>query len=300
MARVLVLGGVSWDAIVALERFPSPAPQTLWARDFHEATGSTGAGKALNLARLGEEVTLHATLGEDGPGARIREDLARAGVRLVADPDPGGTERHLNLMDADGARISIYAAYARGPVPVDAARVEALLPAADAIALNIVPSSRALIPAVRRSGRPVWCDLHDWDGRNPWHAEFAGAAQALFLSSDALPGWRAVLEREVAGGKAVAVCTHGRHGSTALTGDGRWLETPAAPGFERVDTNGAGDAFFAGVLHARLAGRDWPDALRAGTLVAGLCVASRELAHPDLSPRRLAAEWARVYGAEGR
>lgn len=299
MPKVLVVGGASWNTMIRLERFPEPRSQTVFAQGWHEAVGETGAGKALNLAKLGTEVTLHAMLGDDAPGARVREALERGGVRLLVDRDPAGTERHVNLMDADGGRISIYVASPTFEPALELDRLEALLPAQDAVALNIHNYARRLIPALRRAGKPVWCDVHDWDGENPYHRDFADAADVLFLSSDALPEYRPFMGRAIAAGKRLVVCTHGRAGSTAATSDGRWIETPIAPGFERRDTNGAGDAFFAGVLHAHLLGLAWERALRVGTLVAGLCVASEELANPGLSPARVDAEYGRVYGADG-
>jgi sugar/nucleoside kinase (ribokinase family) len=245
------------------------------------------------------DVTHHTMLGEDEPGARVRAALERGGVRLLFDPDPAGTERHVNLMDADGGRISIYVSYETFEPALDLERLERLVPAQDAVALNIHNYARRLIPALLLAGKPIWCDVHDWDGERSYHREFVEAADVLFMSSDALPDPRPLMERMRTAGKRLVVCTHGRAGSTALTAEGRWIETPIAPGFERRDTNGAGDAFFAGALHAHLLGFDWERALRVGTLVAGLCVASEELAHPDLSPARVSAEYRRVYGPEG-
>ena len=299
MAKVLVVGGASWNTMIRLERFPEPRPQTVFSSGWHETVGETGAGKALNLAKLGVDVTLHAMLGEDEPGARVRATLERGGVRLLFDPDPAGTERHVNLMDADGGRISIYVAYGTFEPALDLDRLERLVPAQDVVALNIQNYARRLIPALLRAGKPIWCDVHDWDGERAYHREFAEAADVLFMSSDAMPQPRPFMERMVAAGKRLVVCSHGREGSTALTPEGRWIETPIAPGFDRRDTNGAGDAFFAGVLYAHLLGFDWEHALRMGTIVAGLCVASEELAHPELSPARAHAEYLRVYGAEG-
>lgn len=298
MSSVLVLGGASWDTVIDLERFPEPRPHTLFSRGGREVVGSTGAGKALNLAALGVDVTFHAMLGDDAAGAQARAALARPRLRLLADVDPAGTERHVNLIDADGRRISIYYAYASQEPDYDESRLLALVPAQDAVALNIVNSTRCLIPALRRAGRPIWVDVHDWDGAAAYHRDYVDAADVLFLSSDALSDPRGLMARLVAGGKEMVVCTHGRHGATALGADGTWREVPAAPGFPRVDTNGAGDAFFSGVLEGRLRGLDWPAALRLGTIVAGLCVASRELVHPELSPERVAAEHRRVYGAD--
>ncbi|MBN1319086.1 MAG: hypothetical protein JXA42_26620 [Anaerolineales bacterium] len=63
--KVLVLGGVSYNMMVYLIQFPEPRSQTLPARGYHETIGSTGAGKALNLHRLGMDVTLYGLVGCD-------------------------------------------------------------------------------------------------------------------------------------------------------------------------------------------------------------------------------------------
>ena len=54
---------------------------------WHETVGSSGAGKAMNLARLGVDVTLHCLLGDDDAGRRIRHGLEAAGVTVSAVPD---------------------------------------------------------------------------------------------------------------------------------------------------------------------------------------------------------------------
>lgn len=53
MPHALVIGGVSFNTMVYLDTFPQPLPQTIFSTGFHETVGSTGAGKALNLRKLG-------------------------------------------------------------------------------------------------------------------------------------------------------------------------------------------------------------------------------------------------------
>ncbi len=76
------------------------------------------------------------------------------------------------------------------------------------------------------------------------------------------------------------VCTHGARGATALTADG-FLDVPAERVDDVVDTNGAGDGFFAGFLHAHLRGADLAEALAAGTAHAARVVRSPGLAPVD-------------------
>ncbi|MCP4203881.1 MAG: carbohydrate kinase family protein [bacterium] len=222
------------------------------------------------------------------------ERLDSAGVRFLLDIDPKGTERHLNLMDENGGRISIYVAFATLDPDLDLERLEAAIAKHDVLVLGINNYCRRLIPLAQGLDRPIWCDIHDYDGHADYHRDFVEAADVLFLSSDQLPGYRDFMEAQVAAGKSLVVCTHGRQGASVLSGDGQWAEQPIAGGFERVDTNGAGDAFFAGFLSSWLDGKPVRRCLEVASVVAGLCVTSRELASAELSPARIRAELERL------
>ena len=107
MTSAAVIGGVAWNLLVEVP--PSAdRPDDVARHRAPEGIGGTGAGKALHLARLGIRTRLHALVGEDEPGGHVRESLSDAGVELTAWPDPAGTERHLNLLDPHGDRVSIF------------------------------------------------------------------------------------------------------------------------------------------------------------------------------------------------
>jgi len=48
--QAVILGGVAWNTMIDVERFPEPNPQAVFAKGMHQAIGASGAGKALNLA----------------------------------------------------------------------------------------------------------------------------------------------------------------------------------------------------------------------------------------------------------
>jgi sugar/nucleoside kinase (ribokinase family) len=296
MTRALVVGGVAFNTMIQLDRFPEPRSQTVFSRGYHETIGETGAGKALNLRKLGFDVTLHGLVGDDVYGRRIEERLQQEGIQFLRDLDPRGTERHVNLMDAEGGRISLFMAYATFEPQLELSRVEALIPTQDYVVLNIINYARRLIPAVKRSGKQLWCDLHDFDGRNEYHRDFIQAADCVFLSSDSMSDYRPFMEHLIREGKQLVVCTHGRHGSTALTPEGRWVETPIVPGYTLKDTNGAGDAFFAGFLFGHSRHYPLEQCLQLASVAGALCVTSEELAAPALSPELLEAEHRRHFG----
>ena len=106
-----------------------------------------------------------------------------------------------------------------------------------------------------------------------------------------MSGYRPFMQHLVTQGKKLVVCTHGRHGSTALTSDHRWIDTPIVPGYTVRDTNGAGDAFFAGFLYGHSRQRPIEQCLRLASITGGLCVTSEELAAPTLSPELLESEY---------
>jgi sugar/nucleoside kinase (ribokinase family) len=296
MPRALIVGGVAFNTMIHLDRFPEPRPHTVFSQRYHETIGETGAGKALNLRKLGFDVTLHGLVGADTYGQRIEDHLRQQGIDFLRDIDPRGTERHVNLMNAEGGRISIYMAYATFEPVLDLSRLEALLPAHDYVVLNIINYARRLIPAVKRAGKELWCDIHDYDGRNEYHGDFIEAADCVFMSSDAMSDYRPFMEHLIRRGKKLVVCTHGRHGSTALTSEGRWIDTPIVPGYTVQDTNGAGDAFFAGFLFGHARRYPIEQCLRLASIVGGLCVTSEELAAPPLSPELVEAEYHKHFG----
>lgn len=278
---LFVHGPASWNRIVLLDRLPDPVPHMVFANRWWDTVGGTSAGKAIGLAGLGHDTVLATALAGDAEGELVRSLLERVGVRMLVSRS-GVTERHLNLMTPQGERLSIYLAQPPG-APPEHAHHEALreaMTAAAALVLDLSPASRDLLPLARATGRPLWVDLHDYDGHAEFHQPFLEAADVVFLNGDRTGDPRALLERCLRFGAAFAVCTLGADGALALASSGRSHATAAVP-TRVVDTNGAGDAFFAGALDAHLAGADLPELLAAGAAHAAGVLQSRHL-HPAL------------------
>lgn len=283
---VFIAGPVSWNLLIHTEVLPRPEPHTVFAQWHAETLGGTSAGKALNLRRLGVDVALSTLLGDDDPGRRILRRLRTAGIEVIAGLSGTGSERHVNLMDATGSRVSIYLTL---PVEISSGseaditrnRQDAAMAAADVVVVDLADHSRRFLAAARGNGTPIWCDLHDYDGRSSFHAEFRDAADVIFVSGERLPDPPGFLRDQIAGGKQLVVCTRGADGAMALSSAGEMMEVSAQPVHDLVDTNGAGDAFFAGFLAAHLDGGSLRDCLERATQVAASCVRSRELAAAD-------------------
>ena len=265
--------------MVYLESFPDPRPQTVFATGTHTTVGSSGAGKALNFASLGADATLWGLIGDDNEGARVRSYLMERGVELLPVTDPKGTMRHINLMDDDGSRISIFAQPGSHEFTVDVDQVRPFARVADIVSVTIMNYCRQFLPMLRELGKAVWIDIHDYDGSNPYHKEFIDAADYLFMSSTSHPDWRGFCEERIGAGTTAAIATHGSAGASGLTATEGWVNVPAVAVNELVDTNGAGDAFFAGFATTWIAGSDLQTALESGAAHAARAVAS-----PDLAP----------------
>ncbi|GEN78596.1 carbohydrate kinase family protein [Actinotalea fermentans] len=286
MAQVVVAGPASWNTLVDVAALPTGEPGTVFAQGHRTGLGGTSAGKALSLARLGVDVTLRTALGDDDAAAAIEHALAHPRLTLEAARGRGPSEQHLNLMAADGGRLSIYLHLPPEPGPVPEP-VRAAVARADVVVVDLADHAREVLRLARAAGREIWCDLHDWDGASDFHREFADAATVLVMSEDRVPDPRALLASRVEAGARWAVCTRGARGAVALGRDEGWLELPASPVTRVVDTNGAGDAFVAGMLLGHLEGRPFADCLRLGAAAGALAVQCPDLVSPALDATSL-------------
>lgn len=273
----VVVGPAAWNTLVRLDRLPDPRPHTVFARGAVRTLGGTSAGKVLHLADLGVASTLATDVGTDPEGDLILAALERArGAEILHRRVPGPSEQHLNLMTDAGERLSIYLATpAASPAP-DAAAV-ARVAAAEHVVLDLSAVGLSLLPAAVASGATLWTDLHDYDGVAEFHRPFADACSYVFLNDDGTEDHQALMTSLLERGASTVVCTLGARGAVARTAEG-WFECPAEP-VDVVDTNGAGDAFFAGFFAAHVSGAGTTKCLRAGARQA-----TRALTTAHLSP----------------
>ncbi|MEV0757246.1 carbohydrate kinase family protein [Streptosporangium sp. NPDC050280] len=311
---VVVIGGTGVDTTAYVPSLPLPYADTYPVPPVIDRIGNTGSGVALGCHALGLRVKLVDLIGDDPQGRFVRAHFEEKGVDTGWALAPQGTRRSVLLVGPDGRRTSLFdpraAAGERLPreLYLDAVR------AARHVHVSITDFSRHVYPDLRNGSDPrtgpepvggagpvagivlgagsVSTDLHDWDGENDHHRDFAYSSDLVFLSAAALGPRRDEVMRDIlARGRARAVvCTEGAEGCHVLDAAGL-RAFPAAPLPGPVaDSNGAGDAFVSGVLYGLLSGRSLDDSVPLGA-VAGAHACTSEGTHenpitePDLLGR---------------
>ena len=284
MSRIVVLGDVMVDVVVRLSKplaRGSDAPAEI---RFHG--GGSAANTAAWLAAAGAEPVLVGAVGDDERGREARAALIAHGVdsRLAVDPDLS-TGTCLVLVGPDGERtmapdagandalaqddlpqgnhlhISGYTLLRAGSRP--AARAAIGRASKEGMTVSVDPSSSALLTG----------EFLDWAQGAHLLLPNASEAHALTGDSDPERAARALAERF-----GEVVVTLGPAGALWTDGDAV-LRAAAEPVDEVVDSTGAGDAFAAGLLTARVAGRS-----TAEQLAAGCRLAARAVSQPGARP----------------
>ncbi|MFG2570342.1 sugar kinase [Streptomyces sp. NPDC048567] len=276
------------------------------------AIGPAGAESnvAISLARLGTHAAWAGLIGNDPLGIRLRRDVERYGVStdlvrampgertgvFVKDPAPGGSEVYYyrfgsasTLMDDRFAE----AVMASGPGWVHLTGVTPALSSscAQAVRRIVAMAHDASVPVSFDANHrpPLWPDT---DTAAHVIGEIAASCDVVFVGRDeaeALWGTRtADAVREHLPQPGVLVVKDGSVECVSFDREGRTV-VPALP-VEVVEPVGAGDAFAAGWIHARLHGMEAAGCLRLGHLMAGFALTSHsDVGDLDTDPALLVA-----------
>jgi 2-dehydro-3-deoxygluconokinase len=274
------------------------------AAAFSRHVAGAEANVAVGLARLGHRTAFIGRVGQDGFGTAILRALRGEGVGvdwLAA--DAGGPTGHLfRERRILGPSEVVYARRGSAGSRLDPQDVEHAAAAGafegarwlhvTGITPALSPSCRAAVERAidhaRRRGLTVSLDLNlrrklwtDQEAR-PVLAALAARADVVLGSDDEAaivtgvpeggpPG--AVMDALLALGPSLAVLKLGMKGAMARTRDGEVVERPGLA-VVPVDPVGAGDAFCAGFIAARLEGADLARALEVGNACGAAAVAA--------------------------
>lgn len=286
---LLVFGSLNVDMLFQVAALPRPG-ETVLCAGYEIAAGGKGANQAAAAAKAGATVRMIGQAGDDSFGHHVREVLAAAGVdgtRIATSAKPTGIavigidrQAENQIIVASGANLDAE--------PGQVADGD-LAPGVTLLCQNEVrpEATFALLARAKARGARTILNLAPATvvpGQVLDALDLLVVNQIEAATAAGRDGAPAALARDLAARHALTcVITLGSAGALALARDGGWRIGALA--VDALDTTGAGDAFV-GVLAAALdRGLALPDALRWGSVAAGLACTrlGAQTSQPDLA-----------------
>ncbi len=295
---VLLVGDVNVDLLIRLPR-KKHGVKSLAGSEPRLAGGGTVANTAVGIARLGHETRLLATVGADTYGRWELDELRGEGVDVTGVHELEGefTVMVIPLIDAEGERTIVvwppeggaHTKLSAEHVPADVFEGVGWLHTSG-MCFRREPVRSTILGLMRQAGArgiPVSVDLNlrlelwGWDDGiydSAWKA--VEQADVVFASGEEelepLTGAGGILEAAQAArirsrGDTV-IARAGKNGAYLCSGSGiEHIPSEPPPG-PVVDTVGAGDAFNAGFIAAKMDGAGDSEAVRRGHETAAYAI----------------------------
>lgn len=292
--NILVVGSFVMDQIMTTAIFPREG-QTVLGNGFRKAPGGKGANQAVQMARLGANVTFFGKVGNDGNGRELLQACSEAGVdvsKVIVDPScPSACAVIVLHEQSDGStqnRIIVYPGANMEIRPEEAEFLKEEIAAYDLVVLQLeIPMEINLQVAgyARAKGVPVMLnsapsaplpdellrcltfispnetEAEDLTGihipHNDKEVDLAQAEKAAAVLQDK--------------GIENVLITLGSAGAVLFAGKTR-IYSPCAEGITAVDPTAAGDSFIGAFCCAYSRGWTWEDALCYANHAAALTV----------------------------
>lgn len=289
MSRIFVSGLANVETSCAVRSFPidyQPIDYSFFG--IISAASGVGLNVALALTALGDSVSFAAFAGDDAAGALVRRaGEAVADCRLAACRE---TPQSVVLFDKSGRR-RVYTDLKDLQELALPPQLTEDLDSFDGFCLCNINFSRPLLEKAKRTGKPVFCDVHCLsDVRDDYNADFIRHADVLFLSNENIVGREEAFVRELIAAYPCSVVVVGMGAAGALlyerAGD-EFTFVPAVVVRPVVNTVGAGDALFSAFVHFYLKVGHAADALRKATVFASYKIGESGASKGFLSEEKL-------------
>lgn len=307
---IVVVGSVNLDFVCSAPRIPAPG-ETITGSSFATFQGGKGANQAVAVARLGYPVAMIAKVSPDEFGARLRNGLAAAGVKVasVTASKTASCGVALITTDAAGNNSIVVVPGANGDLlPHDLTRHSALIHSAGIVLVQLetpLATVRALAEMTSRHGVPLMLDpaparklpreiLRSVTYLTPNESETAILCGTRTACSDADSAERMARALRKLGPRHI-VLKMGDKGAFALDAEGQCHAVPAFS-VKAVDSTAAGDAFNGGFAVGLMEGLPLPQAMRFASAVAAISVTHKG-AQPSMPTRREVTAFLRRHGA---
>ncbi len=260
-------------------------------------SGGSAASTGYDLAKLGVDVALIGRIGNDGFGDFLEAEARRVGCdsTLLKRDASAGTSSSLVTVTPDGERTFLHSIGANAKLtPADVpledlkARGCKILHLAGFFILTAIEGLSGE-PASELFARATTLGLTTsldcvWDATGRWGKLIGSVLAHTDIFCPSIHEARAIVElpesaspRDIAlelfelGVRQIVALKMGPEGSFVMDSSGEHHHVPA-PSVEAIDGTGAGDAFIAGFLAARLRGLDLLRSARIGNATGALCV----------------------------
>ena len=290
--KILVVGSINVDMIVSTDVFPKEG-ETVSGNGFRKAAGGKGANQAVQLARLGADVTMVGAVGDDADGRELKEMLCREGIDVshitVKQNLPTGCA--VIVLHGSKNRIIVYAGANGAIAPCDVEFLENEISTYDMVVLQLeIPMNinEAVAKYAHKCGVPVFLNTAPYA---PLSDELLSTVTYLSPNETEAQSMTGVTVAELDDAKRAAMCITARGAKNAIItlgakgayyfGEKGECYSPAVENVKAVDTTAAGDSFIGGFCYSVCTGASVEKALEFANRTAAVTV-SRMGAIPSL------------------
>lgn len=273
MKDILVIGSVNLDMSASVSRLPAPG-ETVTGAALERFPGGKGANQALAAARLGANVTLIASIGNDATAdealSLLRDENVDLSGCIVSATEPTGVA--LISVAESGENCIVVAPGANASLSLDGLE----LPRADALICQLEVPGRAIVTAAKTFSGLFCVNLapaRDID-------DFVLTRADLLVVNETESDWY---------GDRLSLCngmvvrTYGKDGAE-LYQDDQIIAAANALEVDAIDTTAAGDTFTAALVVAFAEDMQPLEALRFACAAGALATTQRG-AQPSLPSR---------------